>query len=128
MTDEKALWTRARAYVATYVKRNKIRRKGCAECGAEAIAVIGDPLRPIETVQWLCREHKVQRRRNTAQGQLFADGWARLEREMPQLTTAERDAIVRRAKTGIPFFHEEAMLYRQRLLRFFLAYVDGADT
>lgn len=46
----------ARSYAKVYLKRGKIIRQPCRDCGAEAQMHHPDYSKPLEVI-WLCREH-----------------------------------------------------------------------
>jgi hypothetical protein len=61
-SPEEQLIRRARAYVASYLRRGKIEKGRCEICGEdEVIAAWDDPTRPL-AVRWLCRGHYDERR------------------------------------------------------------------
>ena len=60
MTEEQKMKGNARAYLHTYVKRGKVKRKPCQVCGSVfAHAHHEDYSKPLE-VEWLCKKHHLQ--------------------------------------------------------------------
>lgn len=46
----------ARSYLHVYVKRGKVAKKPCRECGQPAQAHHADYSKPLDVI-WLCRKH-----------------------------------------------------------------------
>lgn len=118
---------RARAKVARDLKRGKLRRGACVECGRDEVtAYIADPARWREVV-WVCRDCRpafVERKADEARRQREREEWAqRRERALARfqvLDESERLRVEERARHdpfGLGELTPEAPLYWQRLVR-----------
>ncbi len=105
-SNEARLIRIARAYVAVYLRRGKIRRGRCETCGdSRTTAAWDDPSQPLE-VRWFCQEHLGDRReakRATQASRLeLAEEWARLRDQVTLLPPAVQAELQAAALKG-PF-------------------------
>jgi hypothetical protein len=56
MTEEQRKKDSCRSYAREYLKRGKLKKEGCAVCGADAQMHHPDYDRPLDVV-WLCKKH-----------------------------------------------------------------------
>ncbi len=56
MTAQQRVKDIARSYAYVYLKRGKLKRKGCEKCGSKAQMHHADYSKPLQ-VRWLCRKH-----------------------------------------------------------------------
>ncbi len=85
-SEEQRLVRKARAYVAQYLRRGKLRKGRCEVCGEpKVLAAWDDPQQP-RAVRWLCAEHYADRRdanrdAEESRGALAAE-WAEVRRQV----------------------------------------------
>ncbi len=105
-SDEARLVRIARAYVAVYLRRGKIRRGRCETCGdPRTTAAWDNPRQPLE-VRWFCRAHYDDRREAKLADQAsrteLAEEWAQVRDQLSLLPPAVQTALHEAALKG-PF-------------------------